>query len=38
MARTEVTREINEYIRTNKLQHPENGRRIRADESLMKLL
>lgn len=38
MARTEVTREINEYIRTHKLQHPENGRRIQADEKLMTLL
>jgi chromatin remodeling complex protein RSC6 len=38
MARTEVTREINEYIRTHKLQHPENGRRIQADEKLMGLL
>ena len=38
MARTEVTREINEYIRTHKLQHPENGRRIQADAKLMALL
>jgi chromatin remodeling complex protein RSC6 len=38
MARTEVTREINEYIRTHKLQHPENGRRIQADDKLMTLL
>lgn len=38
MARTEVTREINEYIRTNKLQHPDNRRRIQADQKLMTLL
>ena len=28
MARTEVTREINAYIRSNKLQDSENGRKI----------
>ena len=38
LARTDVTREINDYIRTHKLQHPENGRRINADEKLMALL
>ena len=38
MARTSVTREINAYIRENKLQDPENGRRILADEKLSKLL
>ena len=38
MARTEVTREINSYIRTNKLQDPKNGRRILADTKLRKLL
>ena len=38
LARTDVTREINDYIRTNKLQHPENGRRINADAKLMALL
>ena len=38
MARTEVTREINSYIRQHKLQDPENGRRILADAKLRKLL
>ena len=38
MARTEVTREINGYIRTNKLQDPENGRKILADKKLSTLL
>ena len=38
MARTEVTREINAYIRSNKLQDSENGRKINADAALSKLL
>ena len=38
MARTEVTREINKYIRANKLQDPENGRKINPDDKLLKLL
>jgi chromatin remodeling complex protein RSC6 len=38
MARTEVTREINTYIRAHKLQDPKNGRRILADDKLRKLL
>ena len=38
MARTEVTREINTYIRAHKLQDPKNGRRILADSKLRKLL
>ena len=38
MARTEVTREINTYIRAHKLQDPNNGRRILADAKLRKLL
>ena len=38
MARTEVTREINSYIRAHKLQDPSNGRRILADAKLRKLL
>ena len=38
MARTEVTREINAYIREHKLQDPENGRRILPDAKLRKLL
>ena len=38
MARTEVTREINTYIRTNNLQDKENGRRINPDSKLKSLL
>ena len=38
MARTEVTKEINAYIRANKLQDPKNGRIILADAKLSKLL
>lgn len=38
MARTEVTREINVYIRENKLQDKENGRKINADPKLAGLL
>jgi len=38
MARTQVTREINVYIRAHKLQDPQNGRIILADGKLSKLL
>jgi upstream activation factor subunit UAF30 len=38
MARTEVTREINAYIREHKLQDKENGRKIIADKKLTGLL
>jgi upstream activation factor subunit UAF30 len=38
MARTEVTREINKYIRTNNLQDKENGRKINPDNKLSTLL
>ena len=38
MARTEVTREINSYIRANNLQDKSNGRKINADNKLSKLL
>ena len=38
MARTEVTREINAYIRANQLQDKSNGRRINADTKLSGLL
>ena len=38
MARTEVTREINAYIRANQLQDKTNGRRINADTKLSSLL
>jgi chromatin remodeling complex protein RSC6 len=38
IARTDVTREINAYIRANKLQDPANGRKINPDAKLKKLL
>ena len=38
MARTEVTREINTYIRSHNLQDPNNGRIIKADKKLRALL
>ena len=38
MARTDVTREINTYIRAHKLQDKENGRRIIPDTKLATLL
>jgi chromatin remodeling complex protein RSC6 len=38
MARTEVTREINAYIRANNLQDKDNGRKINADTKLTSLL
>ena len=38
MARTEVPREINAYIRKHNLQDSKNGRIINADASLTKLL
>lgn len=38
MARTEVTREINKYIRANSLQDSKNGRLIHPDSKLRKLL
>ena len=38
MARTEVTREINAYIRKNSLQDPNNGRKINPDSALAQLL
>ena len=38
MARTEVTRDINKYIRTNKLQDETNGRKINPDSKLATLL
>ena len=38
MARTEVTREINSYIRKHNLQDKDNGRKINADSKLSKLL
>jgi upstream activation factor subunit UAF30 len=38
MARTEVTREINKYIRAHNLQDKNNGRKINPDAKLAKLL
>jgi upstream activation factor subunit UAF30 len=38
MARTEVTREINTYIRANNLQDKTNGRKINPDQRLATLL
>lgn len=38
MARTDVTREINQYIRDHKLQDKDNGRKIIPDNKLQSLL
>ena len=38
LARTEVTREVNAYIRNQKLQDKDNGRKINPDAKLLKLL
>ena len=38
MARTDVSREINNYIRENSLQNEKNGRQINADAKLTALL
>jgi upstream activation factor subunit UAF30 len=38
MARTDVTREINMYIRSHKLQDKDNGRKINPDSKLAALL
>jgi len=38
MARTSVSKEINQYIRTNSLQDKANGRKINPDAKLTKLL
>lgn len=38
MARTDVTKEINNYIRANKLQDKDNGRKIIPDNKLASLL
>jgi chromatin remodeling complex protein RSC6 len=38
MARTDVTREINQYIRKHNLQDKENGRKINPDAKLQSLL
>ena len=38
MARTDVTKEINAYIRAHSLQDPSNGRKINPDKALSTLL
>ena len=38
MARTDVTREINKYIRSQNLQDKDNGRKINPDAKLQTLL
>ena len=38
MARTDVTRDVNKYIRAHNLQDKENGRKINADSKLATLL
>jgi chromatin remodeling complex protein RSC6 len=38
LARTEVTKQINEYIKKNKLQNPEDKRQIIPDSKLKSLL
>ena len=38
MARTDVTREINKYIRSHNLQDKDNGRKINPDSKLQTLL
>lgn len=38
MSRTEVTRKFTAYIKENKLQDPENGRKIHPDPKLKALL
>lgn len=38
MPRTEVTRILNEYIKTNKLQDPQDRRKIVPDDKLKKIL
>jgi len=38
LARTEVTREVNSYIRSQQLQDKDNGRKINPDAKLLKLL
>ena len=38
MARTEVTQEVNKYIKAHNLQNPKNKKEINADTTLSKLL
>ena len=38
LSRSAVTRRINEYVKTNGLKHPDNGRILILDDKLTKLL
>ena len=38
MARTDVTKEVNTYIKAHNLQNPENKKKITPDDTLRKLL
>ena len=38
MARTDVTKEVNNYIKEHNLQNPENKKKISPDKTLKKLL
>jgi len=38
MARTEVTQEVNKYIKAHNLQNPANKKEIKADSTLTTLL
>jgi chromatin remodeling complex protein RSC6 len=38
MARTDVTKEVNNYIKSKNLQNPENKKKITPDDTLIKLL
>jgi len=38
MARTDVTKEVNAYIKTHNLQKPSNRKEISPDQKLQKLL
>ena len=38
MARTDVTREVNNYIKAHNLQNPENKKEIKPDPTLCNLL
>lgn len=38
MARTEVTQEVNKYIKAHNLQNPANKKEIKADSTLTNLL
>lgn len=38
ISRSQVTKRLNEYVKTNNLKHPDNGRIIIMDDTLKKLL